>query len=213
MIQVKDSTNIRFENKLYDTILFDPPYMSKSEFQKFVGQDKKNKVQDMPELFLKTPKIEKIEKSVEQYARSNPCWLVYFTNNRFDIKSTKFVFNWMREKGGMGGYIRRNTEYISCVNYFNLKPVNSIDETIFILANKIRRPCEKPTPLYERIYEFLGSKKVLDLFAGVGNSVVAAYNLGLEIDAYDIDSSLQERYSLINSMGKKKQLTLQEVSL
>ena len=211
MIQIKDSSTVPFENNIYDTIIFDSPYMTESEFQKFVGKDKKNKVQDITELFLKTPEIEKIEKSVEQYASSNPCWIVYFTNNRFNIKPTKYVFNWMRERGGMGGYIRRNTEYISCVNYFDLKPFNSIDETIFILVNKVRRACEKPVKLYERIYEFLGSKKVLDLFAGWGNSVVAAYNLGLEIDAYDIDFSLQERFSKINSMGKKKQLTLREV--
>lgn len=213
MIQIRDSSTVRFENRLYDTILLDPPYMDEHEFQKFVGKGKKNKVQEMHELFLKTPKIEDIEKRIERYALSNPCWIVYFSNSRFNIKKeTKYIFNWMRETGGMGGYIRRNTEYVSCINYYNLKPAGSIDETIFILVRKNRRACEKPIKLYEKIYEFLGSKKILDLFAGWGNSVIAAHNLGISIDGYDIDESLAERYTYLNSLAKKKQLTLKEVA-
>lgn len=74
------------------------------------------------------------------------------------------------------------------------------------------RACAKPVKLYETIYKFLDSKKILDLFAGWGDSVIAAQNLGLHIDAYDIDQSLAERYNYLNSLSNKKQLTLREVS-
>lgn len=210
-ILIKDSTNVQFEKQEYDTILLDPPYMSNIEFQKFIGKKKKNKVQEMHELFLKTEKIEEIEERIFAYTLKNPCWIIYFSNQRWRVKG-KYVINWMRETGGMGGYIRRNTEYISFFNNFKLKPAGAIDETVFILANKIRRVCSKPIKLYETIYNFLGSRKILDLFAGWGNSVIASQNLGLKIDAYDIDISLAERYNYLNSLSTKKQLTLEGIT-
>lgn len=100
VILIKDSTNVVFENNFYDTILFDPPYMTEAEFnKKFVGEGKKEIIQTQR-----------------------------------------------------------------------------------------------------------------DLFAGWGDSVIAAQNLGLHIDAYDIDQSLAERYNYLNSLSNKKQLTLREVS-
>ncbi|MCE7738360.1 MAG: hypothetical protein GPJ50_03185 [Candidatus Heimdallarchaeota archaeon] len=217
MIQIKDSSTVPFENNLYDTIILDPPYMPESEFKKFSGEGKNNQIQYQKELYVYTEKIQEIEDRISAYARKHTrCWVVVFENHR-NNPFARYHINWMKERGGLGGKIRRNTEYIHIYNYaqtvndFDFQPAGTIDETLFIPRERNIRACSKPVKLFEKTYEFLGSKKVLDLFAGWENSVVAAYNLGLEIDAYDIDSSLQERYSLINSMGKKKQLTLGEV--
>ncbi len=221
VILIKDSTNVVFENNFYDTILFDPPYMTEAEFnKKFVGEGKKGIIQTQRDLFVYSPVIEKIEERINKYAqKDHRAWVIVFSNYRTNSWA-RYHVNWMKKRGGMGGKIRRNTEYIHFLNnahpssdvYVSSSPAGTIDETIFIPRDRNGRACAKPVKLYETIYKFLDSKKILDLFAGWGDSVIAAQNLGLHIDAYDIDQSLAERYNYLNSLSNKKQLTLREVS-
>lgn len=206
---VCDSSTVDFEAKEYDTIILDSPYLTEKEFAKYRNAENLRTFMALaPEIYVRTPKIESIEKRVKKYVLSHKCWLVQFYNKPLDAN---YRVNWVREKGGLGGFIKKNTEYVHFFNYSGLKPVDHIDETIFI-QKKYERFCSKPVKLYEEIFRFLGSKNVLDLFAGHGNSAEASHNKRISIDIYDIDSSLQKRYSYLNSLRGKKQLTLQEVT-
>lgn len=210
MIEIKDASKVDFEKKQYDTILLDPPYMPETEFNRKFAQniysDKDNKKWNFKniEITLFTDDIYKIIERVKKYAQTNQCWMVLFSNKPLNYEMR---INWMREKGGLGTHIRRNTEYIHFYNYHKLKPVGWIEETVYI-PKDWQRAFSKPVKLYEQIYFFLGSKKILDLFAGFGNSVVASYLMDLEIDAYDIDPKLSERYAQLRKMAKTKQLKL-----
>lgn len=56
--------------------------------------------------------------------------------------------------------------------------------------NRIVRGCAKPTKLFKELYRHFDVKFVLDPFAGWGSSIMAALEMGINIYACDLDSTL-----------------------
>ena len=208
--QILDTSNYIFEKNKYDAIVLDPPYTSEGEKNKLINKGRFNRFNNKF-TWLADYSVARICDRVMQYAYANPVWVIVFHNRPLFL--SRYLIVWVKKRAGIGFNIGRNVEYINLVNYHGLKLndiSNKIEEGLVIKQPK-DRSANKPAELYFELFRALKCKNVFDPFAGYANSAVAAYNLGINIDCIDKDPSLQERYSLINSMSKTKQLTLKEV--
>lgn len=62
-------------------------------------------------------------------------------------------------------------------------------------VSKLVRACSKPHKLYSELYRHLNSKHILDPFAGYGTTISAALEMGIKIDACDMDvADLQNQW-------------------
>ncbi len=62
-------------------------------------------------------------------------------------------------------------------------------------VQQIVRACAKPEKLYTELYRHLGTKHVLDPFAGWGRSISSALVSDIMVDACDIDLNLERQWS------------------
>lgn len=207
-IEIADVTTFAFEKKRpkYDVIILDPPYFSEEEYRNSLQKktavwNKKN----TREKTLYNLNLALYIDRIFQYAYSNPCWLVIFYKRRFWL--AKDVIIWVREKEALGFTIKRNAEYVHLVNYQGLTlqtlQEKQLNEVEFIPKPRTRT-CAKPRLLYEKIFRAVDAKRIFDPFAGWANSVIAARNLGLAIDVFDLDSDLQERFAFLKNYSPAK---------
>jgi len=198
-IKIMDTTDFKFEKEKYNTIILDPPYIIESNKDKMKDKTRVNRFANQ---FCWFPdyKVARIVDRCFQYAYKNKIWLIVFNNRPLFL--SRYLIVWVKKSAGLGYVIGRNVEYIHLVNYHGLTPKmcnkdhRIIDEGL-IITQPWGRPALKPTELYKRLFLALESKRIFDPFAGWGNSVIAAKDLGLEIDALDIDESLQDRYKFL----------------
>lgn len=205
-----DSTNFPFEKNKYDTIIVDPPYTAeanhqKNNLEKGTSRWKQTYNGNNENKLLYTYATALLIDRIFQYAYKNKTWLIYFYNRPLQL--SRYTIIWVREKEGLGWNIGRNAEFIHLVNYAGMKAKTvtkmRINEVEFIPKPRTRT-CAKPTLLYKKIFVTLNSKKIFDPFAGWGNSVIAAKDLELTIDALDKDQSLQDRFDFLNNYQPSK---------
>ena len=200
-IKIMDTTDFQFEQMKYDTIILDPPYIIENNQDKMKDKTRANRFSNQL-CWFPDYKVARIVDRCFQYAYKHKTWLIVF-NNRPLFLSRYFIV-WVKKSAGIGYVIGRNVEYIHLVNYQGLTPkmceknYRILDEGL-IITQPWGRPALKPVELYKRLFSALRSKRIFDPFAGWANSVIAAKDLGLEIDALDIDDSLQERYNTLRN--------------
>ena len=196
-----DSINFPFEKNTYDTIIIDPPYLTEEEFSNnLIKKEKWLTAINSKEYIVYDLNCALIVDRIFQYAYNHKTWLIVF--HKRELRLSQYSIKWKREKAGLGFGIGRNAEYIHLVNYFGGKiktlQKGSLQEIEDIPKTR-ERTCAKPVKLFEKLFCTLESKKIFDPFAGWGNSVIAAKNGNLQIDAFDKDSSLQSRYDFLNN--------------
>ena len=196
-IEKKDAIEfVKESNGGWDCIILDPPYMSESEFQKFKGTDKKSSLAKIKHRLVidydkyLIPLINLITQKV-----SKQYWIVKFFNRYiYPGLESSYTIMWYKGKqyGGMGGFVRRNVEFINITGCSVHKRTPrprpniqySLKEVEEIPPPKI--PLAKPILLFEKIFKFTDCKYVLDPFAGSYASYYAAKNQGIQIDACDL---------------------------
>lgn len=139
----------------------------------------------------------KHREKILEYIRSktNDIHILHFHTEEIDIDPLACIHVWVKPiiNCSAGNCDRNNGEYIfvegkKVEGKLKGRVLNKYINAGF--KSIVPRSCAKPTFLYSELYRHLDSKFVLDVFAGYGNSIVAADNLGISIYACDIDSKL-----------------------
>ena len=180
-----------------DTVIFDPPYFdinTPSDVKRFHRRSKVKRFLDDHTVLGDWEQINKILK----YAQSkiNKGTIIYFDSrdNRYDLP---YKIIWYKGRPSItGGVIMPYHEYIWLEN-INIKysqqqfPSVMHHNIISSNQNKKIRTGYKPKSLFLELFDRLNSKFILDLFAGKGESILAADHLGLPIFACDSDKKLK----------------------
>ena len=172
----------------WDTIIWDPPYFH--DEKQFVTKGWENAKEIEYRLIIDPLYLNQVRTIINQKMDSG-FWILFYNNaipnNTFDYE----VF-WYKgeEYGGMGGYIKKNMEYVY-INSFNKKPnpnhpLKKIEyHDIGNPGSKKVKALEKPISLLKRILLFCNSSYVLDPFAGSYSTAKACDYLQIKYDSCD----------------------------
>lgn len=202
-VEIMNTIHFPFEKYDYDTIILDSPYLTAEECNEITDTGKWKGLDNHKEIMIYDLNCSLIVDRIFKYAYKNKTWLIIF--HKRPLMLSRYTIVWRRKKVGLGFNIGRNAEYIHLVNYHGLT-LPTVTETKKPILNEIEsittteeRTCSKPIELYTKLFQALQSKRIFDPFTGYGNSVIAAKDLGLEIDAFDKDESLKERFEFLRN--------------
>lgn len=200
----------------WDTIVWDPPYHEEgSSLDRNTTPSNKGANNLAYRLSIQKDKIimpRKKRDEILNLIKSKmdiPGCIIYFGPE--EVNGWKHIWN-KGDAYASGGYVIRNSESIIIhpVGEFKPKRLPGLHHIISVLpestiirlrGNKyvrsnVPRLCAKPHELFMKLYKHCNSKHILDPFAGFGRSISAAFEMGLKIDACDIDSELDwSKYS------------------
>ena len=185
---------LEFVDKLsggWDTIIFDYPYydsIMKNNWKNLKGKwDNKNNY-TIDKNYINQLKNLILSKS------NNPAFVNFHTDIRKLNQDNKILI-WYKSDRPINNLIG-NCEFIE----FTTHKKTHWKTRIFEHKSILNRACEKPTKLFEFLYNTIGSKYILDPFAGYGNSIRAAQYNNLKIDACDIDNTLDYNFDKIKTL-------------
>ena len=171
----------RYPDKYFDLACVDPPYGiginvsigrrkgdKKSNYKKFVGEDKSIPTEDY---FLLLDRVSKNQiifggNYMTDYLYPSPCWILWDKGFSEDVTFAQYEMAWTSFKGSAKKY------------HFNAA------------ANKDRiHPTQKPVKLYEWILTNYAKpgQRILDTHLGSGSSAIAAHYFGVDFVGCELD--------------------------
>tara|TARA_Y100000004_G_scaffold163292_1_gene192538 strand:+ start:511 stop:1191 length:681 start_codon:yes stop_codon:yes gene_type:complete len=204
----------------WDTVIFDPPYFNLEDkaYQKRISGGKRVRLHDEHTRIMDKYDRERILISILE--KAHPDVNVIYFHSKIDKMPDKNKWYlpyrcdhvWVKPimNSLTGSQERHNAEYMRI--FSRVKPKSHKHGGVlntFINAypptkrGNVARACAKPSILFSQLYKHLGSKHILDPFAGYGMSLNAGIQLGLKVDGCDIDETLQWYF-------RKEQKTLEE---
>lgn len=193
---------LEFVNKLeggWDTIIFDPPYYNKNNFN-WNNWKNKNKKGDLfnEKIYVMSNDYRKNIEEVILSKCDNPVFIKFHTDIRKLNQDNKILI-WYKSD-------RPITNLIGNCEFIEFRTHKRLFWKTRIFEHKYgkNRACEKPIKLFDFLYDIIGSKYILDPFAGYGNSIRSALNNNLKIDACDIDDSLNYNFDEMEMNNNEK---------
>ena len=195
-------------------MIWDPPYMDpsnkdhKERLNHRAGRWKpstinwRERIKRNDTRFMSKKLREEILKLIKQKMNPNG-HIVQFHSIAKELwtENRAYLLIWVKSEwsGISGSPVINNGEFVNIIGPNVQKNGNTIPKYLAISEEKkngicIVRSCAKPQRLYEMIFRLLNPAHVLDPFAGYGRSISAAIKRGIQIDACDIDPSLQFQY-------------------
>lgn len=194
----------------WDTIVWDPPYMDphNKDHQERINKRRRNWY-DRNNRFKKTNYTRFMERDTRKkilaaaIAKAADKYTIIQFHTILDelwIQDRICTHVWVKHpiQPISGSRDPFNGEYINIVGTkkFNghLDRMNEyivVDVTTAYKGIMIKRGCAKPLELFKKIFKHVRATHILDPFAGLGNSIVAADRMEIPIDACDLDSSLK----------------------
>lgn len=204
----------------WDTVIWDPPYfnLEDKQYQKKISGSKRVRLWEDHTRIMDKYQRERILLSILEKADKNVNILYFHSKRELLPDKNKFYIPfrcdhvWVKPilNSLTGSQERHNGEYIRIFSKIKPKSIKhgGIVNTYMsiyppVIRGALARSCAKPKSLFSQLYEHLGSTHVLDPFAGYGESINAAIQLNIKIDACDLDNTLQWYF-------RKEQKTLED---
>lgn len=195
----------------YDTIVFDPPYMDEKKFDTYPFGRWNGAKKDRHRYIIDQKELAEIKTLLLKKLLRRSCAIIECKNDR-DIKyfekilptnaTQKYSINWYKgfAYGGLGGFIRRNTEYIDIYLIGRKPDINySLKETEeYPPPNKA---LAKPYPLIKNIFQFVQAKYVVDPFAGSFVTAKVCRNMRISYATCDKYEKVP-KFNKINLLGE-----------
>lgn len=180
----KGTDALEFVNKLkggWDTIIWDYPYYNNINKNQWKNKHKGDF--DKTNYTLSKDYIKNLEEVILSKS-DNPVFIKFHTDIRKLNQDNKILI-WYKSD-------RPITNLIGNCEFVEFRTHKRLFWKTRIFEHKYgkNRACEKPVKLFDFLYDIIGSKYILDPFAGYGNSIRSALNNNLKIDACDIDDTL-----------------------
>lgn len=210
----------------WDVIVFDPPYWDDSLLPTNGGsisykQSKSMRSEHQGKRFMSP--VDRINILKEIILRSSPkVSVIDFYNAPINPVNIESLFSFLKyscqhvwvkpiKYSMTGSTERHNGEYITIYSNHKFPRKHTSGHTLSKFlpyrpperktskGEHIARTAAKPKDLYIELFKHLDAKNILDPFAGHGGSIRAARELGIHIDACDIDNTLEWGMKTITS--------------
>ena len=186
-----------------DCIIWDPPYMDPSDPNHVERlNSRRRRFNETSSLrFLERKYRDKVLDIIKQKMNPDGYILQFHTIKEELLEGGNCIHGWIKTGPAVfsGSSCPNNIEWINIIGpkiprtvgrVLNKYIIHSSEYTYNGGFPRLVRGCAKPLTLYLDLLKHVSVSFVLDPFAGYGRSISAALNLGIDIYACDIDSSL-----------------------